>query len=208
MSVLNGIATYQNRRDEVPNQELARRLAESGDEDGIREIAGNLWNKNKNVRSDCLKVLYEIGYLRPELIAAYAEDFLKLLKDRENRMVWGGMIGLATIADLRPQEIWHHIDEVMTAVEQGTLITVVWGIKTLARVAAADKAYSKKLFPILIGQLQKCMPRDLPMHAESVRRAVEAGNQDEFLAVLESRQHELKPPQLRRLKKVIKGLEG
>jgi hypothetical protein len=123
-------------------------------------------------------------------------------------MVWGGMIGLATIADLRPQEIWQHIDEVIAMVEQGTLITVVWGIKTLARVAAADKAYSKKLFPILIGQLQKCMPRDLPMHAENVRRAVVAGNQDEFLAVLESRQHELKPPQLRRLKKVIKGLEG
>jgi hypothetical protein len=96
----------------------------------------------------------------------------------------------------------------VAVVEQGSLITVVWGVKTLARVAAADKAYSKKLFPILIGQLQKCMPRDLPMHAESVRRAVEAGNQDEFLAVLESRQHELKPPQLRRLKKVIKGLEG
>ncbi len=35
MSVLNGIAYYQNRRDEVPNQELARRLAESGDEQGL-----------------------------------------------------------------------------------------------------------------------------------------------------------------------------
>jgi hypothetical protein len=208
MSVLNGIAYYQNRRDEVPNQELAHRLAESRDEPGIREIAGNLWNRNKNIRSDCLKVLYEIGYLRPELIAAYVEDFLKLLNDKENRMVWGGMIGLSTIADLRPQEIWRHIDEVMAAVEQGTLITVVWGIKTLARVAAADKAYSKKLFPILIGQLQKCMPRDLPMHAESVRWAVDAGNQDEFLAVLKGRQPELKASQLGRLRKAMKGLEG
>jgi hypothetical protein len=208
MSVLNGIAYYQNRRDEVPNQELAHRLAESGDEKGIQEIAANLWNKNKNVRSDCLKVLYEIGYLRPELIAAYVEDFLKLLKDKENRMVWGAMIGLATIADLRPQEIWHHIDEVIVTVDQGTLITVVWGIKTLARVAATDKAYKNKLFPILIGQLQKCIPRDLPMHAESVRFVVDAGNQAEFLAVLNARKHELKASQISRLRKAVKGLEG
>jgi len=208
MSVLNQIAYYKNRRDEVPNQELAHRLAEASDEKGIQEIAANLWNKNKNVRSDCLKVLYEIGYLRPELIAAFVGDFLKLLKDKENRMVWGAMIGLATIADLRPQEIWQHIDEVIATVNQGTLITVVWGVKTLARVAAADKAYNKKLFPVLIGQLQKCIPRDLPMHAESVRWAVDAGNQAEFLAVLKGRQHELKASQLGRLRKAIKGLEG
>ncbi len=30
MSVINGIAYYKNRRDEVPNQELARQLAEIG----------------------------------------------------------------------------------------------------------------------------------------------------------------------------------
>ncbi len=208
MSVLNGIAYYQNRRDEGPNQELARQLAESGDEQGIREIAGNLWNRNKNVRSDCLKVLYEIGYIRPELIAPYVGDFLKLLKDKENRMIWGGMIGLATVAELRPREIWHHIDEVIAAVDQGTLITVVWGIKTLARVAAADPAYSRKLFPILLGYLQKCIARDLPLHAESIRCAVEAGNQAEFVAVLKARQPELKGSQLARIKKTLKGLEA
>ena len=63
MSVLSRIAFFQNRRDEVPNQELARELAASKDAAGIAEIAANLWNKNRNVSSDCLKVLYEIGYM-------------------------------------------------------------------------------------------------------------------------------------------------
>jgi hypothetical protein len=57
------------------------------DEQGIREIAENLCNKNKNVQSDCLKVLYEIGYINPELIAGYTGDFLKLLKSKNNRMI-------------------------------------------------------------------------------------------------------------------------
>jgi hypothetical protein len=51
-------------------------------------------------------------------------------------MIWGAMIGLATLADRRPQEIWAHVDEVMAAVEQGSLITVVWGV-TLAMIQAA-----------------------------------------------------------------------
>jgi len=141
MSVINTIAYYQNRRDEVPNQELAHQLAESENNAGIREIAENLWNKNKNIRSDCLKVMYEIGYIRPDLIADYVNDFRKLLIDKENRMVWGAMIGLATIADLRPHQIWKKIDSVINAVDRGSLITVVWGVKTLAHVAVADKTY-------------------------------------------------------------------
>ena len=147
MTVISGIAFYQNRRDEVPNQELARQLAKSENRTGIHEIAENLWNKNKNIRSDCLKVLYEIGYLRPDLIADYVNDFLKLLKNKENRLVWGAMIGLATIADLRPYEIWGQIDDVIDAVDKGSLITVVWGVKTIAHVAAADKDYHSGCFP-------------------------------------------------------------
>lgn len=207
MSALNKIAYYQQRRDEIPNQELARQLAESNDKQGIHEIAENLWNKNKNIRSDCLKVLYEIGYISPELIADYVEDFLKLLKDKNNRMVWGAMIGLATIAEKRPHDIWGQIDEVIRAVDQGTLITVVWGVKTLARVALADQEYHARLFPILIAQLLKCIPRDLLTHAESVVVAVDKGNPAEFLAVLEARQTELTTSQRGRLKKILKQLQ-
>lgn len=208
MSVLNKIAYFQKRRDEVPNQELARELVETKNHKGIQEIAENLWNKNKSVRSDCLKVLYEIGYINPNLIAEYVDEFLKLLKDKENRMVWGAMIGLATIAEKRPNEIWQHIDDVVEVTDQGTLITFVWGIKTLARVAATDKKYRQKLFPVLIGHLQNCLPRDLPLHAESVRCAVDQSNLAEFLAVLEARQIELKPSQSACLKKLIKEMQG
>lgn len=207
MSVINKIAYYRNRRDEVPNQELAHQLAETEDKPGINEIAENLWNKNKSVRSDCLKVLYEIGYIRPDLIAEYVDDFLKLLNDKDNRMVWGAMIGLTTIADLRPHEIWVHIDDVINAVEVGSLITVVWGVKTLTHIAAADKTYHLKLFPILLNQLQKCIPRDVAMHAESMLVAVDKTNPTPFLAVLEKRKPELTTSQLARLNKVIKKVQ-
>jgi hypothetical protein len=206
MSVLNKIAYFQNRRDEKPNKELARELAESMDNQGIQEIAENLQNKNKNIQSDCLKVLYEIGYINPELVAVYVEDFLMLLKSTNNRMVWGGMIGLSCIAEIRSHEIFKNIDDVITAVDQGTLITVVAGVKTLAKVASTEKRYRKKIFPVLIEQLKKCLPRDVPLHTESMLCTID-DNKEEFISVITSRQEEMNPSQLARLKKVLRKLE-
>jgi hypothetical protein len=95
MSTLDRIAYFQGRRDEVPNQELAHDLAAREDRAGIREITEALLHREPNVRSDCLKVLYEIGYLKPELVAPYAGDFLKLLASWTNRLVLGAMMGLS-----------------------------------------------------------------------------------------------------------------
>jgi hypothetical protein len=166
------IAFFQSRRDEVLNQLLAVELARSEDEAGVAEIAQNLHHKNRSVQSDCLKVLYEVGYLKPELIAPYMGDFLGLLKSKNNRMVWGAMIALATIADFKPGEIFGKIDDVMDAVEKGSLITVVWGVKTLAKLAAGDSAYKQKIFPFLMNQLKTCIARDVPLHAQSILPAI------------------------------------
>lgn len=208
MSTLDKIAFFQNRRDEVPNQLLAKELARAKDQAGIREIAHNLVNKNKNVRSDCLKVLYEIGYLDPSLIADYVDDFLDLLKWKDNRMVWGAMIGLGTIADLQARKIWTQIEDVIRIMEYGTVITMVWGMRTLAKVAAADEEYRLRIFPVLLEQLKTCFPRDVPTHAESILCALNKKNKGEILAVLEQRRQEFTPAHLTRCKKIVKKIEA
>ena len=207
MSVLHRIAHLQNRRDEVPNQELARDLAVQKDREGIREIAENLWNKDKNVQADCIKVLYEIGYIDPSLIAEYADDFLKLLGSRNNRLVWGGMTALSTIADLRPQELFNHLQELHSAIEHGSVITVDGGILTLARIASAREEFRQAIFPYLLHHLESCRPKDVPQHAEKSLVAVDAGNKNDFIAVLEKRIEHLSNPQKKRVKKVIQQAE-
>src|SRR6476620_381055 len=98
MSALNRLAFSLGRRDEIPNQEVSRYLAARKDSKGIQEIVENLWNKDRNIQADCIKVLYEIGSIEPKLIADYAEDFVKLLRTKNNRLVWGGMTALAEVA--------------------------------------------------------------------------------------------------------------
>ena len=156
MLVLQQLACAQGRRDEVPNQELARDLAEQDHADAVRELAANLWNHDRNVRSDCLKVLYEIGYLKPGLIADYYMDFLKLLGDKNNRMVWGGMIALATIAPLRADALFRERAVIQEAMAGGSVIVVDNAVKALAAVAAANDAYRQDLLPHLFHHLETC----------------------------------------------------
>jgi hypothetical protein len=207
MSVLNRIAFYQDRRDELPNQELARVLAQTHHAADIREIAENLWNKEPNVQSDCLKVLYELGYLAPELIAEYVDDFIRLLKHRNNRMVWGGMIALSTIASLQADKIFPHVDEIKKTMEAGSTITNDAGIKTLTAVAARKDEYRTRIVPYLLGRLDNSRPVDAPRYAENILIAIGTANKVEFIKILEKWMKLASPSRLPRLKKVLKQAE-
>ena len=208
MSIMNKIAFYQNRRDEVPNQELAQALAQTRNQAGIQEIAEGLWNKESNIQSDCLKVLYELGYLAPELIAEYVDDFIKLLKHKNNRMVWGGMIALSTVADLKTAEIFPHVDEIVQVMEKGSVITMDNGINALALVASQKEEYRKAIAPYLLDHLKNCRPKEVPQHAEKSLPAIAADNKSDFIHVLEKRLEEMTASQAARLKKIIKSAEN
>jgi hypothetical protein len=204
MSVIDRLAHSVGRRDEVPNQELARDLVAKKDRKGIREIAENLWHKDKNIQADCIKVLYEIGSNEPKLIADYAEYFVRLLKSRNNRLVWGGMTALAEVAKADPEAVFKHLDAIKKAKEVGSVITVDNAISTLAYTASANDKYNEVIFPYLLKHLSSCRPKEVPQHAEKTLPAVTTPNKAEFIKVLEKRMEDLSGSGLARVKKVIK----
>lgn len=206
-SVLDRLACRQGRRDEIPNQELALQLIAAEDQQGIQVIADNLWNKDKAVRADCIKVLYEIGYRKPELVTSYWAEYLKLLKSRDNRMIWGAMITLATIAPLVAGSLYPHAPEIQAAMQRGSVITVDAGVQTLAALAASQSERRETLLPFLFNHLRTCRPKDVPQHSEKTLPAVDAGHKAEFIAILEKRLEDLQGAQLTRVRRVIKQAE-
>jgi hypothetical protein len=204
MSALNRLASSLGRRDEIPNQEVARDLAARQDKAGIREIAENLWNKDKRIQADCIKVLYEIGSIEPKLIADYAEDFVKLLRSKNNRLVWGGMTALSEVAKATPDVMVKNLNEIKKAKETGSVITVDNAISTLSYTAAATREYNEAIFPYLLNHLAGCRPKEVPQHAERTLPAVNSSNKTDFIKVLEKRMEDLSGSGLARVKKVIK----
>ncbi len=185
MSVLHQIAFHQGRRDEVPNQELARELAHTRNTEDIAEIAAHLWDPESNIRSDCLKVLYELGYLAPELIAGYVDDFLRLLQQRNNRLVWGGMIALSTIARLQADRLFPHFEAIQKAMRGGSVITNDAGMRTLAGIAHEKDEYRLCILPFLLARLAEARAVDAPRYAEEIVNLLTPADREQFLAILD-----------------------
>ena len=205
MSVLPELASQQGRKDEKPNKELGNRLAETRDLKGIKEIAKNLTNQDRNIQIDCLAVLEQIGLHAPDLIEDYLDDFLGLAYGDDNRLIWSAMINIALIADRRPDQIYSHLEDLIEVIERGSVITQDNGIKILSKICAAKPEYLDIVFPYLIEQLQNCRAKSVPQYAESTWVAVNPEYQDKYLEVLQSRLDELSESQSKRVNKVIKS---
>jgi hypothetical protein len=204
MSYIEQIAYYKNDRSEVPNQVLARGLAEQENKKGIKEIAGYLFDKNKSIASDCIKVMYEIGYVKPELIADYASTFIELLSGTQNRMVWGAMIALSTIAQREADKLFQNKEIILHTIKNGTVITQVSGIKALAGIASAKAAYKKELLPVLFDYLEACRPVDFATRTETILPVIELADEKEVLKnILQLKIPELSEAQLKKLNKVL-----
>jgi len=209
MSVIKLLASSLDRRDDNLNQELAVKIIKSKQTEWIKELVDNLENDNKNIQSDCIKVLYEIGERGAAgLIAPYYKEFGKILKSRNNRLVWGAMTALDTITAIDPQNISQLLPEIIEALDEGSVITVDHGVSILARLSSISK-YAKITFPLLMKQLHRCPTKQLPMYAEKSVIAITSSSKKQFLALLKERHSELKnDSQIKRIEKVIKKINN
>lgn len=206
-ALLNRLAYLQTRRDRTPNLDLARDLAAREDKAGIREIAENMWNENKNIHSDCVHVMYELGRVDPLFITPYARDFIKLLKSKYSDMVSGAMTALSEISKVDPDFIFEHLDEIKDAREAGSDKIIEKSITALAHTASANEDYNKSIFPYLLKQVSTCRPSEVPHYAELVLPAVDGNNKTDFIKTLKKRNNDLSGAAYTRLAKIIRLAE-
>ncbi|MCL1849195.1 MAG: hypothetical protein FWF83_05955 [Clostridiales bacterium] len=200
------LACKLGRNDETPNIALAEKLCDTEDQAGIREIVGGLGSREKGVAGDCIKVLYEVGQRKPELIAEYAGVFITALSGKDNRIVWGSMTALACIAPIAHEALDARIPEILHAYRNGSVITVDNSISVFARLCKADNAYMEEIFPLLLEHLASCRAKEIPQHAERIAECIDQEHREAFVKTLEARHGELTDAQMRRLGKVIKAL--
>lgn len=207
MTVLDQLATSLNRRDEVPNQELARRIVGENDAAAVKELTEALRHKDKAIQSDCIKVLYEIGAAKPELIAKYYREFGKLLESKHQRLMWGAMIALDTIAAKEPKGIYGMLSKILEVADtSGSVIARDHAVGILVKLATL-KAYKRDCIALLIEQLISCPNNQFAMYVEMSAPVIDADNRKRFQQVIERRVSKLdKESQKKRVAKVLKKL--
>jgi len=140
------------------------------------------------------------------LISAYADDFISGLHSKNNRLVWGSMTALATIAERAPAPIYEKLPVILAAFEHGSAITVDNGVSVLAGLCKADDAYARTIVPILLDHLRESRPKDIPRYAERASVCFDKDNASAFIEVLEERLPHLAPPGQARIKKLLRAL--
>jgi hypothetical protein len=205
--MLERIASRLGRNDDEPNIDLAKDLAARMDAKGVAEIAAGLGSKDAAVASDCVKVLYEVGYREPGLIAGYADTFVALLSSRNNRLVWGAAIALGRVAPLARDALLAGFDSISRAYQAGSVITRDNCVGVFAGIASGGGRYEERAFPLILRHLETCRPKELGQHAERAFPCVNEGNSGKFAAVLRARYDSLADPQKKRVDALLKKIE-
>lgn len=206
MTIIKLLAFSQGLKGNEANIELAKQISATEKKSAVIELVDNLANKDKHIQSDCIKTLYELGYINPELIADYCNEFIKLLTSKNNRLVWGGMIALTTIVDLRPKEIFISLKKIMETIDKGSVISIDNGVEILAKLNKYD-IYFNTTDPLLIDQLWKCPIKQLPMYIEKSMISINKQNKEMYQDVIEKRKYECEnDPQIKRLEKALKQI--
>ena len=206
MSVIDKLASSLGRRDEVPNQILAKQIANKNDKKAIKELIDHLHNGKKDIQFDCIKTLYEIGAQKPKLIADYAKDFIILLDNKNNRLQWGAMTALSAITPENPGAIYKALDKIIDTADKGTVITKDHCVKILAALAVIKK-YHDMAVELLMDQILRAPENQMPTYAETTAPFITEKYIEQFLHILTIRLKDIvSETKSKRVEKVIKKL--
>ena len=86
--LIDQLACSLGRADEAPNIALAEKISKGNDKNVVKELMTLLSSSKTAIRSDAIKVVYELAERKPDLIIPYTEDILTLLRHRDNRIKW------------------------------------------------------------------------------------------------------------------------
>ncbi|MEP6594814.1 MAG: hypothetical protein ABJA71_02660 [Ginsengibacter sp.] len=204
MNVISKLASSLNRRDEVPNQELAKQITNNGDKKAVQQLVENLNNNSKHIHNDCIKVLYEIGQRKPSLIADYAKKIVELLDNKNNRLQWGAMTAISTINLENPKVIYSALPKIIAVAGKGSVITKDYAVNILINLCSI-RQYAENSFSLLIEQLLSSPTNQLPMYAEKAIPVINDKNKTLFINALASRLNDIeKDTKRKRVEKVIK----
>jgi len=204
--VATGLASARGERVQTSNIDLASAIVAARDTKAVEELIAILASGKTAQQGDVIKVLYEIGERSATLIAPYLDVFATLLQSKNQRLVWGSMCALDTIAAKNPKALAPHIDAVLRAAKGESVIARDHAVAILASLTTLPHVRDRATRELL-KMVREAPINQLPMYAE--RAATAIGNTDAHAlrSVIESRMPTVEQPaKQKRLQKVLNQL--
>ena len=202
MSVLGRLASALGRNDERPNVELAEELAAAPDAAAVAELAAAL-DGPVAVANDAIKVLYELGARRPELVAMHLPAFLALLSSKNNRNVWGALQAVEAMTYAAPAQVHAALPAILAAADKGSVIARDKAVQILAKLVAAGHAAG----PALLERVAAGASNQFPTYAEQAATVLTGDDRAKLAAILTRRIADIETPsKLARVEKLLKRL--
>ena len=206
MPIIEQLAHAMGRRDEIPNIDLAEKISKQNDKQAVLDLVNCLQHKTAAVRSDAIKVLYEIGKRKPEMIRGHYNDFLKALAHKDNRMKWGAMSTLSCISNTYPELLAKDLTTIVNAMEVGSVITRDHGMYILANVGKIKKHHADCM-ELMLEQIEKAPVNQVPMYAENLAEVITTPYVKRFEKILRGRHDVMEiPSKQKRMEKLLKSL--
>lgn len=204
--MIDQLAHAQGRRDETPNIELAQHIAHTQNQHAVVELLNLVATGSRAAQNDSIKVLYEIGALRADLLQPHVDTFVTWAASSNNRLSWGAFTALDAIAASYPSEIAAHLREI---VKHGQNVSVIGRDKIVALLCKlAQAGFQKKAVPHLLTAIKNSPDNQLPMYAEQAQHVFSAKNRDAFRSILARRLKKIASATKRkRLEKVLRALD-
>lgn len=213
MNVEERLASALDRNDEAPNIALAVKIAQSKDPSAITALIDILSAGKKPARHDAIKVLYEIGNREPDLIAPHIDGIASHLTSKDNRMVWGALTALDSIAKTHPETIVPLLTTILEAADCGSVIAKDKAMSILLTLSQIP-TYQEHAIKTFNTRLRYAAPNQLPMYCEMFLEAhkdnapFSSKDLEAICTTIELRQSDMPTPaKAKRLAKVLKTLQ-
>jgi len=207
MPIAHRLASALKRKDQAPNIELAIDIVEAEDCEATRELAELLATGTKSQRHEALKVLYEIGYREPAMLAPHIELLFDELDSSNNRTLWGAMIALSTLVAANPTRIMKGIDQLMDAAERSSVIAKYHMVKILVALAALPRHHNE-VMPHLFQMVESAAINQFPTYAERAAEVlIQPSEAKRLITLIEARHFPANhAAKARRMAKLVRSL--
>ena len=118
------------------------------------------------------------------------------------------MIALDSIARVEPMRVFDLFSEIVETLDKGSVITKDYGVGILSTLSAIPECRAQT-FPLLMNELRKCPPKQLPTYARKALVAIDETNKKEFVELIQGRIPDLeKESQRKKIKKLLRELDA